>query len=92
MRREPKAGRQGAAALCSLFSAHPPEEGPLIAHDCLWDLSKGSRRQSPFSFGGKPIHVSTPPCLSEQNSHPFNHKCSGHPCLGLRFVPSQESN
>lgn len=44
---------QGSVPLLAL-SLHP-QEGPLLAHDYLGDISKGSRGPSLFSFGGKPF-------------------------------------
>lgn len=69
MSRETKWLKQRALALCSLCPLlSTPPEGPVVAHDCLWDISEGSRKQSLLSFRGKPVGGSPPPFLSQNPS------------------------
>lgn len=64
MSKETKRAAESQGSACSVSCSVCPPEGPLPARDCVWDISKGSRMQSLFSFRGKLFPVSSLPFLS----------------------------
>ena len=86
MGRDTKVGRLRARALTLLITS--PRRGLSQLTYVSGTLVRDPEgRVHFFFFGGKPINVSPPPSVSQQNSHPFNHKFSGCPCFGLRPMP-----